>query len=142
MRMWKVDPKLLCGKHLAGEHVEMHMFVGSLNRGIKHYGYTAQGLVEVHRIKERHDVLAAEMERRGMNHKSPLTEEEMHFDHKKHVGYVDEEFNLWELARRCFNCRDNIEKALLTKRVVVLQENRQRELLDNIRTMNLFREAS
>lgn len=142
MRMWKVDPKLLCKKHLLGEHVEMHMFVGSLNRGIKHYGYVAQGLVEVHRIKERHDALVTEMTRRGIDHKTPLKYEEMHFDYYKYIGYVSEEFNLWELSRRCFNCRDNIEKALLTKRVLVLEETRQRVLLDFIRTMNLFREAS
>lgn len=26
MRMWKVDPKLLCRKHFVGEHGEIHKF--------------------------------------------------------------------------------------------------------------------
>jgi hypothetical protein len=28
--MWMVDPRLVCSKHLLGEHVELHMFVGCL----------------------------------------------------------------------------------------------------------------
>ena len=34
MRMWMIDPKLLCRKHLLGEHLEIHMFVGTINKGI------------------------------------------------------------------------------------------------------------
>ena len=34
MRMWNVDPKLMCNKHLLGEHVEMHMFFGTIQKGI------------------------------------------------------------------------------------------------------------
>ncbi|MCA1799949.1 MAG: pyrimidine dimer DNA glycosylase/endonuclease V [Actinobacteria bacterium] len=144
MRMWKTDPRLLCRKHLLGEHVEMHMFVGTLNRGIKTYGYVAHGLVELHKIKERHDELVAEMERRGMVHKSPLTQEEIKFDaanlHAR--GYVDTEHSYWELARRCLDCRDNIEKALLTGNTLGLEKSRPRVLLDLIRTMNIFVEET
>ena len=32
MRQWMVDPRLLCRKHLLGEHVENHMFIGTLKR--------------------------------------------------------------------------------------------------------------
>jgi len=28
MRMWMLNPKALCRKHLMGEHVEIHMLVG------------------------------------------------------------------------------------------------------------------
>ena len=33
MRMWNVDVTKMCNKHLLGEHVEMHMFVGIIIKG-------------------------------------------------------------------------------------------------------------
>lgn len=33
MRMWMVPPELMCRQHLLGEHVELHMFVGAINKG-------------------------------------------------------------------------------------------------------------
>ena len=47
MRMWMIDPKMLCKKHLLGEHVELHMFVGTINKNKKLDGYKKNGLVEV-----------------------------------------------------------------------------------------------
>jgi hypothetical protein len=28
MRMWMVNPRIMCGNHLLGEHLETHMFYG------------------------------------------------------------------------------------------------------------------
>lgn len=39
MRMWKVNPKNMCRQHLLGEHVECHMFVGAILKGISLSGY-------------------------------------------------------------------------------------------------------
>lgn len=99
MRMWNVNPKVLCTKHLLGEHVEMHMFVGTLKKGISMRGYVEGGLVETQRIRLRHDQLAAEMLSRGMNHKSPM-------DYSPNVseGTVNVDANLIELRRRCPAC--------------------------------------
>ena len=33
MRMWMIDPKLLCRKHLLGEHGEIHKHLPSLRKG-------------------------------------------------------------------------------------------------------------
>jgi hypothetical protein len=74
MRMWGSKPNRMCNKHILGEHLEMHMFAGSIKKKIDMMGYVANNLVDLHRIKERHDELAAEMTQRGMNHKSPMTE--------------------------------------------------------------------
>lgn len=101
MRMWSVDPRVMCTKHLLGEHVEMHMFVGTIRRGISMQGYIDNGLVETERIKARHDELAAEMLRRGMKHQSPMIDEVVIAD-----GVVDVEANLRELARRCPECAE------------------------------------
>lgn len=99
MRMWNVDPECLCQKHLLGEHVETHMFVGCINKDISLDGYVQTGLVEVHNIVKRHNELVAEMTSRGMNHQSPLS-----CDSLWEAGEVDAEANRVELARRCADC--------------------------------------
>ena len=109
MRMWKINPRLLCRAHLLGEHVEMHMFVGSILKGINLSGYIVKGLVEVHNIAARHKRLADEMIRRGMRHQSPLP----YFDRWKE-GWVDTEENIILLGSRCKDCRRRIEKVRRT----------------------------
>lgn len=99
MRMWKVDPTKLCRQHLLGEHVEMHMFVGCINKKINLDGYINRKLIEIHHIKDRHEILVNEMNRRNMNHKSPLPEFKSY-----HAGDIDIDKNIEELKRRCSNC--------------------------------------
>jgi hypothetical protein len=72
--MWGIDTKNLCRKHLLGEHVEMHMFAGTINKGISIVGYIEKGLVNPILIQQRHDEIAQEMLNRGYNHHSPLQE--------------------------------------------------------------------
>lgn len=105
MRMWNVDPKLLCRKHLLGEHVEMHMFVGTMKKGLRLTGYIDGGLIETANLWKRHEALAKEMVRRGYKHNSPLEK----LDVGPNEGHVDVEANLKELARRCVDCRMLIE---------------------------------
>ena len=50
MRMWMVDPRIMCRQHLLGEHVEIHMFVGAISRGKSVKGYLEKGLLEVHNM--------------------------------------------------------------------------------------------
>jgi len=100
MRMWNVNPKTMCRKHLLGEHLECHMFVGSILLGKSIEGYIVRGQVEVHNIKNRHDELVAEMERRGYNHESPLAEFPAWT-----AGSVNTVENVEELKRRCPDCR-------------------------------------
>jgi hypothetical protein len=107
MRMWKVDPKLLCRKHLLGEHLEMHMFAGTLREGKKIDGYINGGLVEVHNILRRHDELAEEMKRRGYKHNY---KPQLYDCQLWECGCVDSEQNIVELYRRCPDCRERIEK--------------------------------
>jgi len=105
MRQWNVNPEILCTKHLLGEHVESHMYMGCIKKGTSLKGYIDKGLVEVHNITKRHNELVNEMIKRGMNHKTPIEEficEE--------IGYVNSEKNIEELKRRCIKCRERIEK--------------------------------
>ena len=67
-----VNPKKMCRKHLLGEHVELHMLVGTLQRRKRVDGFVANGLIEPAAVRERHAALVREMERRGYRHQSPL----------------------------------------------------------------------
>lgn len=67
MRMWMVNPEMLCRKHLLGEHLECHMFVGTILAGKSLKGYVDNGLVEVDSLVQRHNDLAVEMSKRGTN---------------------------------------------------------------------------
>lgn len=106
MRMWLVDPQLMCAQHLLGEHVELHMLVGSLNRGKRIDGFLRDGLVELRSIRRRHEELVLEMRRRGFRHQSPLPD-----FRAGRAGKVDRTANLVELARRCHRCRALIRSA-------------------------------
>ena len=105
MRMWNVDPKLMCRNHLLGEAREMHALVGMILHGKKLSGtkYITQGLVEVHNIRIRHDVLALEMLKRNYRHMSPLPDVILWTE-----GCVDSEQSLKELIKRCPECRKRI----------------------------------
>lgn len=106
MRMWMVDPRFMCRQHLLGEAVEMHMFYGSLLKGISMKGYLANNLFEPRSLKARHDLLAEEMAARGFNHKSPMPDIDL--GHLPDV-FVDAEASLRELLRRCPECKARYE---------------------------------
>ena len=104
MRMWMLPPSIMCRKHLLGEHVEMHMLVGTLQKGISVQGYIDNQLVELEHIRARHQELVEEMIERGYNHKSPLPDYP-----EVSGGVVNREENLRDLANRCPDCRARIE---------------------------------
>lgn len=104
MRMWNIDPIVLCRKHLLGEHVEMHMFVGCINKKISLKGYISNNLVEIHNIKCRHNILAQEIIRRNMNHNSILPEFESWVE-----GKVNIEYNVIDLLNRCQRCMNRFK---------------------------------
>ena len=95
-----VNPRRMCSRHLLGEHVEIHMLVGTLRHKKSVAGFIAKGLLEIHSARKRHAALVKEMLRRGMNHRSPLPR----FRPVK-LGRVNRRQSLRELARRCPGCR-------------------------------------
>jgi hypothetical protein len=101
--MWMVDPTQMCRQHLLGEHVECHMFRGSLLKGKSLGGFLEAGLLDSRQLSQRHDGLAAEMERRGYRHASPLLSD---FDADGAAGDVNAATAMHELASRCESCRE------------------------------------
>ena len=109
MRMWMVDPVVMCNKHLLGEHVECHMLVGHLQRKRRITNYIRLNLLQPKSLRERHEQLALEMKNRDMLHKSPLPEYDLSYLPEEHSTYtVNAEESLNELSRRCLECRKSL----------------------------------
>ena len=100
MRMWLVDPKIMCKNHLLGEHLELHMLAGCLRKGKNIRGYIEGGLVDPSALLKRHDELVSEMKYRGYNHFSPIEE----LPHNLVKGQINPEENKLELIDRCSKC--------------------------------------
>lgn len=101
MRMWNVDPEKMCQKHLCGEHLECHMFYGSIKEGKKIDGYIKNGLLEIHNLKKRHDEIVNEMLKRGYKHLTPLSND---FDDCE-LGHINIEESIQTLIERCPKCK-------------------------------------
>ena len=75
MRIWDLDPSILCRKHLLGEHLELHSVWTVLTQNKKGYSKHPETLRWVGKLKAlfvRHDNLVLEMKKRGYNHHSDL----------------------------------------------------------------------
>lgn len=105
--MWGAKPETMCRQHLLGEHLELHMFAGTLKKkgGLK--GYITNNLLDVKEIKNRHDAIAEEMRSRGFNHKTPM-------ESNPNYDYLPEELqerrlnklaSAKDLRDRCDECR-------------------------------------
>ena len=107
MRQWLVDPSMLCRKHLLGEHVEHHMFMGTIMKGTSVAGYLRDGLLEPRTLQKRHAELVDEMHKRGYNHKSPLLDVDI-----SHLPYgkIDIARNIEDLRNRCEECARRIDE--------------------------------
>lgn len=80
MRIWDLDPAILCRQHLLGEHRELHGLWNILVReeagegtsGYANHPETRRWEGRLKALYLRHEALVAEMARRGYNHASPL----------------------------------------------------------------------
>ena len=111
-RMWKLNPKLLCDKHLLGEHKELHQAVGSILKGKSLKGHIEKGQIEVHNIRKRHNELVKEMKERGFKHESPLPK----FKSYK-AGKINLQFNEGDLIKRCPACKTRIKNTKPLKKI-------------------------
>ena len=75
MRIWDIEPALLCRKHLLGEHRELHAVRSILTQDRKGYARHPETLRWHGRLAAlytRHESLVAEITRRGYRHATPL----------------------------------------------------------------------
>ena len=76
MRIWDVDPKCLCRKHLLAEHRELHGLWNILiyhKVGYSRHPETLRWVGKEAALYTRHEKLAKELLRRGYKHLSPLS---------------------------------------------------------------------
>lgn len=102
-----VDPRILCQRHLLGEHVELHMIAGAARKGrwATLEGLAKAGLIETGALIVRHDEIAAEMLARKMNHQTPLEQSP-----DRLIGHVNPTASLALLLSRCEACRQRKER--------------------------------
>jgi hypothetical protein len=78
VRIWDIEPRLLCRQHLLGEHRELHGLWSILvhgKRGYSRHPETLRWAGKLAALYARHEALVAEMSRRGYTHRSPLDAE-------------------------------------------------------------------
>jgi len=103
-----INPELLCNKHLLGEHGELHKFIPSFRKKYKIDNRVSPVVqIELSSYQSRHDELATEMLRRGMNHKSPLPElpDFSYLPRKQYEAKVDRGISKKDLRERCEECK-------------------------------------
>lgn len=120
MRMWMVDPKIMCQQHLCGEHVELHMFIGHLRLKRRVDGYLENNCLEPRMIFERHNAIKNEMLKRGYNHKTPINEIDceciLYLPPEKQYWEINKQKSLSDLLERCSRCKGQYEKTKLKKK--------------------------
>jgi hypothetical protein len=77
MRIWDIDPSLLCRQHLLGEHRELHGLWNILTThggvgGYSRHPETIRWVGKLPALRSRHELIVQEMARRGYNHASSL----------------------------------------------------------------------
>lgn len=110
MRMWMLDPKLICRKHLIGAHGELHKHRHNFEKQHKIDGRIYPIVqIEPPSMKKRHDELAEEMIRRGMNHNSPYEQPDISYlPEEQQKAKVDIEISKIDLMNRCEDCKHNL----------------------------------
>lgn len=111
MKMWMIDPKLLCKKHLLGEHGEIHKHRHNF---VKHHKITKRispiVQIEPSNMEKRHDELASEMKSRGYNHQSPFEQPNISYLQEHEINAkVNINISINDLKKRCLECKKRIE---------------------------------
>ena len=112
MRMWMIDPRLMCRKHLLGEHSELHKFRPSFMKHNRIDGRMKPVVqIEPSAMGARHEALVAEMLRRGYRHDSPYTMPDISYLPLEYLkARVDMNEAILDLSNRCEECAARIDE--------------------------------
>lgn len=102
-----IEVEKLCDQHLLGLHKEIHQESGTIDNHPHGEaildGHYRLAQVDTTELVSRHNEVVDEMEKRGMNHQSPL---EYKDEHGLIVsGFPIEEYNKITLSNRCGECQ-------------------------------------
>jgi hypothetical protein len=110
MRMWGINPKLLCRQHLLGEHNEIHKHRHNF---VKHHSIAKRispvVQIEPENMKKRHDEIVAEMIDRGYNHNSPYEQPDLSYlKSEEKYAKISLDVSITDLRNRCPECTKRI----------------------------------
>lgn len=105
MRMWLVNPKIMCRKHLLGEHLEAHMFIGHMKKRKSIKGFLKNNLLQINEIYNRHEELVNEMKIRGYKHNSNLEIIDLNYYKEFFSIKINKLLSKLDLENRCNECR-------------------------------------
>lgn len=111
MRIWDLDTKKLCDKHLLGEHRELHAIWNILTlekTGYASHPETKRWKGKLKALYRRHQEQVCEINRRGWNHNSSLDEKLATGDRiqKNFIDYPEEQIKILKQKRcSCFSAR-------------------------------------
>lgn len=113
MRMWMLPPRLLCDRHLLGEHGELHKFLHTWKKKYSITGWIQSNAIEPQSYRSRHNELALEMVKRGFSHLSPLPQPNFKYLPPDQQSYqVNKGDSLIALIGRCSSCKRRLKKML------------------------------
>lgn len=108
MRMWMVDPQILCKQHLMGEYREHFAIAGSMRLKRNIFGYIRNNLIEPKSIQQRYNSLRSEMISRGYKPVKEFISPDISYLPKQVQNYkVDADSALVDLLSRCTDCKNN-----------------------------------
>ena len=110
MRMWGINPKLLCRQHLLGEHNEIHKHRHNF---VKKHSISKRispvVQIEPENMKKRHDELVNEMIARGYKHNSPYEQPDLtHLKPDERYATINVDNSINDLINRCPECKKKL----------------------------------
>lgn len=111
MRMWGINPKLLCRQHLLGEHNEIHKHRHNFVKKhsiAKRISPIVQ--IEPENMKLRHDEIVEEMINRGYNHNSSYEQPDVSYlKPEERFAKINIATSITDLWDRCPECRKKLK---------------------------------
>lgn len=107
-----IEPELLCNKHLLGEHGEIHKHKHNFQKKHSIKGRIFPIVqIEPASMELRHNALAVEMIKRGMNHKSDYSMPDISYlPEQSRNAIVNVSTSKHDLSFRCLECSKRIKE--------------------------------
>lgn len=112
VRMWMVNPKVMCRNHLLGEHRELHMLMNHyIKKRYSISGFLKSNCIQPKSIISRHNALVNEMKKRNYNHNSHLPNYSIDYLPKEEQEFeIDRKKSALMLMKKCESCKKRIHK--------------------------------
>lgn len=109
MRMWMINPKMMCNKHLIEEHAGLHKFLSNIKFKSCLKRAVESKRIELISYQERHDLLEKEITNRNNKTKpTPITMPDLSHIEKEYFIHIDRAQSIRALCTLCNKCADKM----------------------------------